>query len=52
MEKKIKWEYATTKVRVDGWQSRFAEYGLAGWELVSVDNGVAYFKRSLEPEKK
>ncbi len=46
----MKWEYLTAKVCVphsipDTAILRGA--GLEGWELVSVDNGVAYFKRPL-----
>ena len=49
----MKWEYLTAKVCVphsipDTAILRGA--GLEGWELVSVDNGVAYFKRPISKE--
>lgn len=43
----MQWEYWSVAVptRADKKASMFAEAGTAGWELVSVDGAVAYFKR-------
>jgi len=44
----MKWEYLRTTVTND---SEFEELGLAGWELVTIDNRLGYvryvFKRPL-----
>lgn len=57
----MKWEYKVISLRAieelgdfltiphrtsDG----FRKLGLDGWELVSVDNGIAYFKRLIPIE--
>jgi hypothetical protein len=51
----MKWEYHFTNVEypdnVAGKQKKVGllrELGANGWELVSVDNGIAYFKRPVE----
>jgi hypothetical protein len=45
-----KWNYIT--VGLDGTkpilEDRLKYWGEEGWELVSVDDGVAYFKKELE----
>ena len=41
----MKWEYEKAWMR--GAKFSFAEFGSLGWELVSVDDGFAYFKRPL-----
>jgi hypothetical protein len=56
-----KWEYLVLMYGADGWYGNgvkvqggasvpawqvYKERGAEGWELVSVDAGVAYFKRS------
>jgi len=50
----MKWEYLTYRFlnspEIDTLAHRtgiFNDYGLQGWELVSVDNSIAYFKRPL-----
>jgi len=45
-----RWEYATLKVTIPGWQAEIADYGLNNWELVAVDSGVAYFKRAISED--
>lgn len=42
----MRWEYWIEEMPPD--MKEFNEMGEKGWELVSVDNGVAYFKRPLE----
>lgn len=49
----MKWEYKTQLVgKVDLELDRITKYlnlhGNDGWELVAVDNGVAYFKRPVK----
>jgi len=53
----MKWEYHFTNVEypdnVAGKHKKVEllnEFGLEGWELVSVDNGIAYFKRPIKPK--
>lgn len=43
-----KWEYL---VRRGISNEKLNEYGSIGWELVSVDNYYAYFKRKISDEK-
>lgn len=50
-----KWEHCTSAVpkRADNTveiDEKFDWYGQKGWELVSVDNGIAYFKRPANKE--
>lgn len=47
METAVKWEYLTVALTNDTSRDRviLSNYGNLGWELVSVDNGMAYFKR-------
>jgi hypothetical protein len=47
----MKFEYRTMVCRTDPFESRsekLNKLGIDGWELVSVDNGIAYFKRELK----
>lgn len=47
---RIQWEYYTANTHnIDGDAATFASLGEDGWELVSVSQGLAYFKRRLEP---
>lgn len=52
----MKWEYKRLFVSeygpelIDGKYGKLGEYGREGWELVSVDNGKAYFKRPIQPK--
>lgn len=45
----MKWEYKAARVKEDRWDvieiPLLDRLGREGWELVSVDNGIAYFKR-------
>lgn len=54
----MKWEYLTYRLinhidnisaisLVEHYTHMLNNYGSVGWELVSVDNGIAYFKRPL-----
>lgn len=45
----MKWEYLVTQLNRETFkdEDRLNELGQSGWELVSVDNGIAYFKRPL-----
>lgn len=51
-----KWEYSQLKIKEydEGllWSrfGKFSDMGKEGWELVSVDDGIAYFKREIKPE--
>lgn len=52
-----KWEYYAYRFvdivnfnTLDDRMKVFKELGLDGWELVSVDNAMAYFKRPIEEE--
>jgi len=42
-----KWEYKTIWIDGSGNGVKYNEIGKEGWELVSVSNKVAYFKRKL-----
>ena len=50
----MKWEYRIIRVTGEiepGYLSkRFSNIGIDGWELVSVDNGIAYFRRPIQPK--
>lgn len=47
----MKWEYVTIDLSVfDNVDKRLNTMGSSDWELVSVDAGVAYFKRPIEDE--
>lgn len=55
----MKWEHDV--VNLDEWHTKYPglsyqyflnKEGEQEWELVSVDNGIAYFKRELKPEPK
>jgi len=47
----MKWEYKELSVGIiKSSTDSFNKLGLEGWELVSVDNGMAYFKRELKPK--
>lgn len=48
----MKFEYRTIRITIDMVDTlkRFSDIGLVGWELVSADNGIAYFKRELKPK--
>ena len=53
----MKWEYFLYRFlsieRLDTLQDRqgiFSKLGLDNWELISVDNGIAYFKRPIQPK--
>lgn len=41
----------SSKVAIDFTSNLLMEYGSQGWELVSVDNGIAYFKRPIQVEE-
>lgn len=41
----MKWEYKTLDLGLYGYEDKLNKLGTEGWELVSVDNYVAYFKR-------
>ena len=49
----MKWEYLTSAIpknarnTIEEVDDKFEYYGKQGWELVSVDNGIAYFKRPI-----
>ena len=43
----MKWEYRTVDLGLYGYEDKLNKAGTEGWELVSVDNGIAYFKRPL-----
>jgi hypothetical protein len=50
----MKWEYTVIPVS-DAYsdsEQYFDELGCQGWELVSVDEGIAYFKRPKIEHKK
>lgn len=44
-----KWEFATVSLKRSGdrFGKELASLGQRGWDLVSVDGGIAYFKRSI-----
>jgi hypothetical protein len=45
------WEYKTLSLPVsEQRQEMLSEMGLAGWELIGFEQGLAYFKRALEVE--
>lgn len=54
-----KWEYEIFRTihpelpispaKIEAHKETFAGWGKEGWELVSVDNGIAYFKRPIPP---
>lgn len=51
----MKWEYAVTwdfdwDTKNDEIFDELQRLGQEGWELITVDKGVAYFKRPLFPE--
>jgi len=56
-----KWEYKIEEIRdIPGYyegnkygnSKRMTKfYGIKGWELVSVNDGIAYFKRPIENEE-
>jgi hypothetical protein len=58
----MKWDYLVVKVHqdIESTELGFMTLGYEGWELVSVDSGIAYFKRpkfelkppELKPEDK
>jgi len=49
----MKWEYSVLNLEEmqkqfhDSFKSMLDVNGVEGWELVSVDNGIAYFKRPI-----
>ncbi len=43
----MKWEYKPLDLGLYGYEDKLNKLGIEGWELVSVDNGIAYFKRPL-----
>lgn len=50
----MKWEYLIVYLKGRSYddprifpKSEFDKVGIDGWELVSVDSGIAYFKRPL-----
>lgn len=50
-----KWDYSAflfTREKLEGAIRAINDLGKQGWELVSVDNGIAYFKRPIEKGKK
>lgn len=47
MEETMKWEYKTLDLGLYGYEDKLNNLGTEGWELVSVDNYVAYFKRPI-----
>lgn len=49
----MRWEYQWTNFNLLDYTAQekgefFLEIGQEGWELVNVDNGIAYFKRPLQ----
>lgn len=49
----MKFEYRMMRFNSDepGYLAlRFGDLGREGWELISVDNGIAYFKRPVQPK--
>jgi hypothetical protein len=43
------WEYKTLSLPIsEQRQEMLSEMGLAGWELIGFEQGLAYFKRALE----
>ena len=47
----MRWEYQVLGIVKDNDSAnlrRFGAVGAEGWELVSVDNGIAYFKRPIK----
>ncbi len=49
----MKWEYTISfltsfKHRNGELEKHLNEMGQAGWELIAVDNGMIYFKKTLE----
>ena len=47
----IKWEYMTWPVDFllkNEYRAGWNDHGHNGWELVTVDNGVGYFKRQVK----
>lgn len=47
-DRMMKWEYMVVEVHqnVEKREFAFNHLGQQGWELVSVDEGIAYFKKS------
>lgn len=48
-----KWQYEFIRIKCPkllNTRTDLAAMGKKGWELVSVDNGIAYFKRPIEPK--
>lgn len=49
----MKWEYRTMACGCNPFESRSEKLnrlGVDGWELVTIDNGIAYFKRPIQPK--
>lgn len=46
----MKWEYTTYFVSEapDRVEASFNKLGAMGWELVTIDRGIAYFKRPIQ----
>lgn len=52
METQTQWEYKRVQIDLKlNADALLTELGLEEWELVSVDNGQAYLKRTLPPPK-
>ncbi len=51
MDDMKKWEYQVSRVETDryAFHERIAWFGLNGWELVCIYEGMMYFKREIEP---
>lgn len=54
----MKWEYSVLNIKEmyemfsgNSYKAMLDANGLEGWELVSVDSGIAYFKRPIESDK-
>ncbi len=46
----MKWEYKTLDLGFNP-DSKINKFGADEWELVSVDNGIAYFKRPISENR-